>query len=391
MMMNIHYDEKRKKYWTRITLGYNNQGKRIQKKVSAKTKRDLQTEIGRWINNFKDGNFEEEVTSEREMLFSMVAEEWLSEHVAELAVNTRNSYTSRMNRILQSFASRVVREINTRDVRLFLNGLQDEGLTPETVNTYRSILSSLFSYAVRNKYVAENPVSIIKQVRAEKKEIQTLNALQLSSYLEGCKSLSDEDHNYGNYTSLKVAAFTGMRISEVLALRWADIDFDKGVIRVGRSLSYNTREKCYTLGGTKNNRVRHVTISSDLIQTLKWYKMQWMFLMKQLRNEPEEQFKDLIFLTVEGKPRHRSYLRHWHKRVLRRKGMSESFRIHDLRHTHATLLLELGEHPKVVQERLGHKDISVTMDMYTHVTMTLQKQTADQFGALMDEHSTRDA
>jgi integrase len=71
--------------------------------------------------------------------------------------------------------------------------------------------------------------------------------------------------------------------------------------------------------------------------------------------------------------------------------MSESFRIHDLRHTRATLLLELGEHPKVVQERLGHKDISVTMDMYMHVTMTLQKQTADQFSAMMDEHSTQDA
>lgn len=116
--------------------------------------------------------------------------------------------------------------------------------------------------------------------------------------------------------------------------------------------------------------------------------------MKQLRNEPEPEFVDLIFLTVGGKPRHRLYVRQWHKSVLRRKGLADGFRIHDLRHTHATLLLELGEHPKVVQERLGHKDISVTMDMYTHVTMTLQKQTAETFGAMMFgammEHKTVD-
>lgn len=383
--MNIHFDEKKKTYYTRVTLGYNNVGQRIQKYVTAKTKRDIQSKVTNWINRFEAGEFDELDRKDASLSFDEVVEEWMSEHVSELAVNTRNSYSARMNRILNHFGGQLLVDVTTRDVRIFLKSMQEDGLTPETTNTYRSILSSLFAYAVRNKYVSENPVSVIKQARMPKKEIQTFDSLQLTSYLNGCKVLAEEEANHANYVALKTAAYTGMRIGEVLALRWSDIDFENATIRVAHSLSYSTKDKRYSLDGTKNKRVRHVTISDDLVQTLKWYKMQWMFLMQKVRNEPEPSFVNLVFLTVEGKPKHRSYLRHWHKRVLREKGLPEDFRIHDLRHTHATLLLELGEHPKVVQERLGHKDISVTMDMYTHVTMTLQKQTAETFGALMDQ------
>lgn len=383
--MNIHYDEKKKRYYSRITLGYNNVGNRIQKRVFAQTKREMHSQIASLIKRFESGEFDVVKKEGENLNFEIVAEEWLSEHVAELSINTRDSYTARMNRILDNFSGQLVAEISTRNIRVFLKGLQEEGLAPETTNTYRSILSSLFAYAVRNKYVSENPVSVIKHFRMPKKEIQTFDSLQLTSYLNGCKELAEEEANHGNYVALKTAAYTGMRIGEVLALRWSDIDFDNATIRVAHSLSYSTKDKRYSLDGTKNKRVRHVTISNDLVQTLKWYKMQWMFLVKKMRNEPEPTFANLVFLTIEGKPKHRSYLRHWHKRVLREKGLPEDFRIHDLRHTHATLLLELGEHPKVVQERLGHKDISVTMDMYTHVTMTLQKQTAETFGALMDQ------
>ncbi|MCA0980258.1 tyrosine-type recombinase/integrase [Exiguobacterium aestuarii] len=383
--MNIQYDEKKKRYYSRITLGYNNVGNRIQKRVFAQTKREMHSQIASLIKRFESGEFDVAKKKSENLNFENVAEEWLSEHVAELSINTRDSYTARMNRILDNFSGRLVAEISTRDIRIFLKGLQEEGLAPETTNTYRSILSSLFAYAVRNKYVSENPVSVIKQFRMPKKEIHTFDSLQLTSYLNGCKELAEEEANHGNYVALKTAAYTGMRIGEVLALRWSDIDFENATIRVAHSLSYSTKDKCYSLDGTKNKRVRHVTISNDLVQTLKWYKMQWMFLVKKMRNEPEPTFANLVFLTIEGKPKHRSYLRHWHKRVLKEKGLPKDFRIHDLRHTHATLLLEIGEHPKVVQERLGHKDISVTMDMYTHVTMTLQKQTAETFGALMDQ------
>lgn len=386
--MNIHYDEKRKKYWTRITLGYNSAGRRVQKKVSAKTKRDLQAEIGRWIKQFEDGEFDEVDPKDRSIRFDEVAEEWLQEHVDELAVNTKGSYVSRMNKILSAFGACNIEEVTTWNVRQFLNKLEEEGLAPRTVNTYRSILSSMFGYAVQNKYVTENPVQIIKQVRTTKRDFETFSALELTSYLEGCRQIAEEERNYGNYTILKTAAFTGMRIGEVLALRWKDIDLEKAVIQVGRSLSYDRKNKRFSIGGTKNNQTRMVTISDELVQTLKWYKMQWMFLLKRLREEPETAFQDLIFLTITGRPKHYSYIGKWHKKVLRYKGLSQTFRVHDLRHTHATLLLELGEHPKVVQERLGHKDISVTMNMYTHVTMTLQRQTADHFGAMMGQHST---
>lgn len=107
-----------------------------------------------------------------------------------------------------------------------------------------------------------------------KKKIHIFDSLQLTSYLNGCKELAEEEANHRNYVALKTAAFIGMRISEVLDLRWSDIDFDNATIRVAHSLSYNTKDKCYSLDGTKNKRVRHVTISNELVQKLKWYKMQ---------------------------------------------------------------------------------------------------------------------
>ncbi|MCC9624756.1 hypothetical protein LPB41_23990 [Thalassospira sp. MA62] len=114
--MNIHYDEKIKSYWARITLRYNNKGKRVQRKVKPKTKRDLQAEVGRWVKRFEDGFFDEIERKDEALKFSDVALEWQKEHVEELAVNTLNSYNSRLNRILAKFRDYAIKDITTRDI-----------------------------------------------------------------------------------------------------------------------------------------------------------------------------------------------------------------------------------------------------------------------------------
>lgn len=108
--MKIFYDEKNKSYFVRLTLGYNNIGKRIQKKVTAKTKRDIQSQVSGWVKRFEAGEFDEVERKDASLTFDEVADEWLTEHVAELSINTRDSYTARMNRILDHFKGQIVQE-----------------------------------------------------------------------------------------------------------------------------------------------------------------------------------------------------------------------------------------------------------------------------------------
>lgn len=90
----------------------------------------------------------------------------------------------------------------------------------------------------------------------------------------------------------------------------------------------------------------------------------------------------MVFVTPEGKPLHLNTLTHRYKRLLSQSGLPP-IRFHDLRHTSATLMLANGEHPKIAQERLGHSDISITLNLYSHVTMDMQREAADRLDALV--------
>jgi integrase len=187
----------------------------------------------------------------------------------------------------------------------------------------------------------------------------------------------------------RLLAATGMRRGEALALRWRDVDLDAGRLQVRRSLGTVKTKGAgeqLTEGPTKTGQARVVDIDADTIACLRTYRATRGSLSLSL-----ELVRDaaLVLGNLDGTPRHpERYSRRFVEQVQQaRKALGEDqlprIRLHDLRHTHATLLLAAGEPVKVVSERLGHANAMITLTVYQHVHPGMGRQAADRFAALL--------
>lgn len=178
----------------------------------------------------------------------------------------------------------------------------------------------------------------------------------------------------------RTLAYSGMRRSEALALRWGDLNFTTGRLGIRRAADVTTRNLAKT---TKTGSARVLDLDADTLAVLKAYKAQRGAISLTLVRADA-----YVFGNNAGEIRSPNEVsRRWTSRVLRAQAEPDELprvTLKGLRHTHATLLLELGEHPKVVQERLGHSTITTTMNIYSHVTPTMQKAAVDRFAAHLD-------
>ncbi len=200
-------------------------------------------------------------------------------------------------------------------------------------------------------------------------EIQTWDEFEITHFLEVAK-----DSPY--YTLLFVALYTGMRRLEMLALRWQDIDFIYSQISVTRSL-HHLNDGSYVFTQPKSAKSqRTIALSPTAILVLKEHHE------KQKRERIVQGISltddDLVFSHPDGKPmRPNTVSRAW--TVLAVRAGLKVIRFHDARHGHASLMLKQGAHPKIVQERLRHSSIAITLDTYSHVAAGLQEAAANRF------------
>ena len=171
-----------------------------------------------------------------------------------------------------------------------------------------------------------------------------------------------------------------MRRGEVLGLRWQDIDFDNLVISVRQSLQ-EVKRVGLTFKEPKSGKSRSITITRNLAKEFK--KLYEQQLENKLLFGQVYYDLDLVFAQQNGKPIQPTEMARNYRKVVENSGLPY-IRFHDLRHTHATLMLQKGVHPKVVSERLGHSTICITMDTYTHVLPNMQKEAALQFEQLIE-------
>jgi len=176
----------------------------------------------------------------------------------------------------------------------------------------------------------------------------------------------------------ELALATGMRRGELVALRWEDVDFDRSIIAVRRNtvtVGYEAVE-----GTPKSKRARTIDIDADTVTALRAHRRRQL----EERMAWGEAWQDhgLVFTREDGTPLHPQRATQLLRRISKRAGVSE-VRLHDLRHTHATLGLAAGVPPKVMQERLGHSSIQITLDLYSHVVPGMQADAASKIGALL--------
>ena len=257
-----------------------------------------------------------------------------------------------------------LKSLTTTHVRGLYREKLDAGLAPRTVQYIHTTLHKALKDAVADGLIPRNVAKGIKAPRPRKQEINALAADQAHGFLSAARG----DRFEALYV---VALHCGLREGELLGLRWEDVDLAAGTLSVRRTLSQARIGHMFE--APKNGNGRNVRLTSGAVKALKRHRAGQNG--EQIRMGSLWQDHGLVFPSQRGTTMSASNLTaRSFKSLLKRAGLPD-IRLHDLRHTCATLLLSEGVHPKFVQELLGHANISITLDTYSHVLPSMGDQT----------------
>jgi integrase len=248
------------------------------------------------------------------------------------------------------------------------------GLGDYSLHHLRAVLHRALEQAVRWNLVARNVVHSVDPPRVARREMTVLTPEEVRRLLDAAAGGPIE-------ALLTLAVTTGMRRGELLALRWRDVDLTRRSLRVVGSLQRDATGRLDILEPKTARSRRQVELTGlavDALQRHRAAQAQRRLLLGEEWND-----HDLVFPSTLGLPQDGSHLVDGQFRPLLRRAGLPPIRFHDLRHTAATLMLERGVHPKIVSEMLGHSTIAITLDLYSHVTPTMQRAAANALDELL--------
>ena len=263
--------------------------------------------------------------------------------------------------------------LTAAEVRRIHERMLRAGLSPTTVRHAHRVLHRALADAVRWDLVARNVATLVTAPRDAPFEIHTLAAEEVQELLAAAAG----DRLEALYA---LAVTTGMRQGELLGLRWRDVDLPKGRLSVRTSLQSGPGGPTLSEPKTPHSR-RQLLLTPEAMEALG--RRRRMEAEERLAAGPAWRDSDLVFPNTFGGPMdRRNLLRRQFAALLTRAGLP-TMRFHDLRHTAATLLLSEGIHPKIVSEMLGHAGIAITLDLYSHVSETMQQGATEVMSALV--------
>ena len=360
----------------RIFMGRDEKGKRryLNKTIHG-TKKDADKYLATTLTVISTGTFVEPST----LNVNDYLNKWLKGAAQpRLRDNTYREYEGLLNRyVIPKLGDKRLCDVRPLDVQALYASMSEQGLSPRTVRFTHSVLSSAFKQAVRWRMLAHNPCNSAELPRKVSQEMQALTPAEAACFLA--------EASRDRWGALFIIALsTGLRPSEYFGLKWSDIDMERGLLTVQRSIIWRSyKSGDWYFGEPKTPRSsRRIPLSASVIRAL----------VEHRRHQAEERLKvgakyqnlDLVFATSEGQPLIRLNVIQKHfKPILKRAGLSETLRLYDLRHSCATLLLAANENPKVVSERLGHASITLTMDTYSHVLPDMQQGASEKLESIL--------
>ena len=341
------------------------QGKRTSKLVGDKKAADEVASTIRAKLRLGEFSFEEEKPVKT---FKEYAYSWIKTTIpATCKESTGREYKDILKNHIESvFSDQKINRITRGHVKTFLLEKLNGGYARSTVVHMRKCLSGVFNVAVDDEVIPANPAQGLGKFlkpKDRKEDINPLTPEELTKLLD-----TVQEHFPEHYTLFLLLARTGMRIGEALALQWGDIDFNSRFIEVRRSV---VREKITT---PKNGKSRRVDMSMQLMDALKIHRTgsKKRGLELGLGELPE-----YIFINQNGGM---LYKDNWRRRVFKKaleKAELRTVRIHDMRHTYATLRISKGDNIADVSKQLGHYSIKLTLDTYTHLLPGKKKGEVD--------------
>ena len=357
----------------RIVVGHKDNGDPITKSVFAKTQKELLPKMRRMIEDFRGAELSEDS--------SMTVSEWFDRWFAEYAEptlrpSTLESYRHYRAQICRFIGDKQLKAVTTADCQRLYNTLKKsgrqtrierfgKGLSDASVFSVHLLLHEAMEHARQKKLIAVNPTVGTVVPNKYAAEMKVLNEQQLDIYLEVIRS----DPFWHDFFYLELT--TGLRLGEICALRWEDLDRERGTLKISRTLG-DTGDTVI-VGDPKTDAGKRLIFlpESTAVMLLKRFEKkysQWIF---PSFGDPE-------------KPISKSTAYHRHKAFLRAADLP-NIRFHDLRHTFATHAIRNGVDAKTLSGILGHTNASFTLDTYTHVTGDMQRRAAEIVGGFMEE------
>lgn len=363
------------KYKIYVDLGRDSFGKRRRrtKTITATSDRDLK----RQARDFEFKCLQEKDEPIDKITFSGFVDRWLKNHVdVNLKLTTKDTYTHVLdNDLLDYFGKMRLKDIRKFHIVEYFTVNKDRPLLP----TKYMVLKSIFAKAVEWDIIKDNPTKGIKEPKSKTKR-------KIDFYTEDeIKHLMNvlEDVYPKHRIMIKLAVIGGLRRGEIAGIREENINFDENHIYIDKQLRYDKHSQSFYLSPVKNNKPRYVYFPEDFMKELKTYvtdlkarKMAMGNTWNPLIIGGEE--INLIIVKDDGYPAHLNSLGNEWSKIIKRHGLRH-ITFHQLRHSCASLMVKKDVNFKIIQERLGHSNIGITLDLYSHLEEELHKESTNAF------------
>ncbi|MCK1994899.1 site-specific integrase [Peribacillus muralis] len=381
-MAHIH---KRGDKWAYIVNVANDPsiGKRRQiTKSGFRTKKEAQLAANKLEESILNGG----VIRESNITFETFANEWLEYYGTQVKVSSVRARRIAMKHLVSTWGHLPLRKITKHMYQSRINELNKE-FSPNYIDSIHTTGNMIFKHAIRQDLIKTNPTYgfvmpkkyvTVEDIEEDEVKEKFLELNELKTFLR----ITKEHGLYLDYLCFATLAYTGMRLGEMLALKWTDLDLTKKTIRITKTY-YNPNNKStgYQLLTPKTKKsIRTIMIDDGLVALFKAHKREQMELKMKQRLVYENQ--DFIFAENIGHPRVMKQMVLRLQRLMKRLDVDKHITPHSFRHTHTSLLIEAGAGVKEIQERLGHSDINTTMNIYAHMTKNIEEKTSHKFSEL---------
>ena len=370
--------EKRGKNSYRLTVseGFDLNGKpMIHRKTVHGNKKDAEVELAKFVTEVQNGL----IIDGKSLKFSEFTEIWKRDYGSkELAPSTYKRYCRMLEtRLLPYFGHFYINKIKPTDIMKFYDLLEKDTqlvrkkgnngsktkkpLSGKTILEHHRLLRAMLHKAVYWQLIVANPAERVQPPKARKPKRKSYDDEQTKILLENLEQLSIEDTKYK--VAIILTVFTGVRLGELMGLEWTDVDFKNGIISINRSSQYLSDMGVFTKTPKTESSIREIAIPEFIISLLEEYKL-WYEEQKSIYDELWAN-SDRLFVQADGKPMHPSTISKWFVKYVGQIGLPV-INFHGLRHTNASLLVAQNIDIAIISARLGHAQISTTLNFYVH-------------------------
>ena len=370
--------EKRGKNSYRLTVseGFDLNGKpMIHRKTVHGNKKDAEVELAKFVTEVQNGL----VIDGKSLKFSEFTEIWKRDYGSkELAPSTYKRYCRMLEtRLLPYFGHFYINKIKPTDIMKFYDLLEKDTqlvrkkgnngsktkkpLSGKTILEHHRLLRAMLHKAVYWQLIVANPAERVQPPKARKPKRRSYDDEQTKILLENLELLPNEDTKYK--VAIILTVFTGVRLGELMGLEWQDVDFKNGILSINRSSQYLADMGVFTKVPKTESSIREIAIPEFIISLLEEYKL-WYEEQKSIYGELWTN-SDRLFVQANGKPMHPSTISKWFVKYVGQIGLPV-INFHGLRHTNASLLVAQNIDIAIISARLGHAQISTTLNFYVH-------------------------